>query len=139
MLLLDTHVWYWAITDDSRRLGRRTRRLLARAGSDNNVLVSVVSVFELVALHALGRIRLDRAPQAWIREALDVAGVRLAELTSDAAIDAGGIPREVLPDPLDRLLIATARRSNAMLVTADERILQYAAGRRDVQSRDARL
>ena len=41
----------------------------------------------------------------------------------EAALEAGGI--RTVPDPIDRLLIATARQADATLVTADRRILDY--------------
>ena len=65
-------------------------------------------------------------PDQWIREALDLPGTRLAPLTGAMAIHAGYIPRTALPDPLDRLLVATARQLDATFVTSDARILEYA-------------
>ena len=96
MLLLDTHVWIWAVDGNARRLGRRARRLLSRAESQDVVRVSTVTLFELTALHTLGRVRLTRTPEQWIRESLNVSGVRIAELTPAIAIDAGAI-EEVAP------------------------------------------
>lgn len=137
MLLLDTHVWLWSVNGDTRRVGRRTRRLLSRAESQEAIRVSPVSLFELVALHRLGRVRLARSPEQWIGEALDSAGVRVAELSPAVAIDAGSIPRESLSDPLDRLLVATARHLEATLLTSDARILAFAAQTDEVRALDA--
>lgn len=137
MWLLDTHVWVWAATGESRRLGGRTRRLLERAQQEGAVRVSAISIFEIVALHACGRLRLSVGPEAWVRSALDVAGLRVAEVSADAAIDAGAIPRDRLPDPLDRLILASAARIDATLVTADARILDYAGRNRIVRTHDA--
>jgi PIN domain nuclease of toxin-antitoxin system len=61
----------------------------------------------------------------WIDQAL-AGGVRIAELTRRMAVEAGGIQREALTDPLDRLLVATARGLDATFVTSDHRILNYA-------------
>ena len=137
MLLLDTHVLIWMLEGESRRVGRRTRTLLARAEARDAIRVSPVTLFELMALHTLGRIRLTRTPAEWIDEALAGGGVRLAELTRAAAIDAGGIPRGVLADPLDRLLVATARGLGATFVTGDHRILGYASSAPPLRVHDA--
>jgi PIN domain nuclease of toxin-antitoxin system len=59
-------------------------------------------------------------------------------LSLDVAIDAGLITREALADPIDRLLVAAARQGDATLITADERILQYAARTSSVRVHDAR-
>jgi PIN domain nuclease of toxin-antitoxin system len=138
VLLLDTHVWIWAVEGDERRLGRRTRSLLTTSEARGTIRVSPMSVFEIVALHTLGRLILSRTPERWIREALDSPGIRLAELSIAAAIDAGHIPRDTLADPIDRLLVATARQLSAVLVTADARILGYASSNRNVHLQDAR-
>jgi len=139
MWLLDTHVWVWAVLGETRRLGRRTRRLLERAERDGTLRVSAVSMFEVVALHTCGRLQLAGPAESWVREASSVAGLRLEYLTGDAAIAAGTIPRGALADPLDRLLVAAAGQSDATLVTADARILDYASAHADVKAHDARL
>jgi PIN domain nuclease of toxin-antitoxin system len=138
VLLLDTHVWIWSVQGDTR-VGRRARQLLARAEARAEIRVSVMTVFEVAALHALGRLRLARSLDQWIREALSAAGIYLADISPDIAIDAGVIPRESLADPLDRLLVASARQLDAALLTGDARILDYASGSRNVRVVDARV
>lgn len=137
MLLLDTHVWIWSVAGDTRRIGRRARQRLARTQSTHEIFVSPVSLFEVTALHTAGRLRLTRSPEQWIRGALDETGIRVAELVPDMAIDAGTITRGALADPLDRLLVATARHMDAALMTGDAQILAYAAATGAVRIADA--
>jgi PIN domain nuclease of toxin-antitoxin system len=137
VLLLDTHVWIWCVDGDERRIGRRSRRLLSRAEGRDAVRVSPATIFEVAALHTLGRLRLARPVDQWIRESLS-AGARVADFTPAVAIDAGAIPREVLADPLDRLLVATARLLDATFLTSDRRILAYADTTRSLRVHDAR-
>lgn len=137
MLLLDTHTWIWTVEGDTRRIGRRARQLLVRADAEAAIRVSPASLFEVVALCTAGRLRLSQPPERWIQEALDVTGARLAELSAAVAIDAGYIPRTALADPLDRLLVATARQLDATLLTADEAILAYGRETRNVSARNA--
>lgn len=87
---------------------------------------SPLSVFEIMALATSGRLRLTKSAESWIRESLATAGVRLAEVTPAIAIDAGTSSRTALADPVDRLLVATARQLDAALLTSDVRILDYA-------------
>lgn len=126
MLLLDTHAWIWTVEGAQRRVGPRSRRLIAQAAGQEAVRVSSMTVFEIVALHTAGRLQLSRPVEEWIEESFDRPGVRLAELTRVAAADAGFIPRAALSDPLDRILVATARQLDATLVTGDSAILAYA-------------
>ena len=136
MLLLDTHVWIWTLAGDAR-IGRRARSLLTRAESRDAIRISPVTLFEVMALHAAGRLQLTRPPDEWIRQAMASAPVRIAELSPSIAIDAGRIPRDGLADPMDRLLVATAAGMDATLLTADTRILQYGMRTRTLRTADA--
>ena len=137
MLLLDTHVWVWSVEGDVRRVGRRARQLLSRAQSQDALRISPATLFEVTALHTAGRLCLARPPEQWIRQALEVASVRIAALSPAIAIDAGHIPRGALADPLDRLLVATARQLDATFLTSDARILDYAKEAGNVRAYDA--
>jgi PIN domain nuclease of toxin-antitoxin system len=136
MVLLDTHSWIWTVEGDERRVGPRSRRLIAHAAAREAVRVSPATLFEIVALHTAGRVRLAQPLEQWIEASLDRPGVRLAELTRTVAIDAGFIPRAALADPLDRLLVATARQLGATLVTADSSVLGYAGRTSNVRVHD---
>ena len=131
--MLDTHVWIWAATDDRKRLGARTRRLLAREAAVDRVYVSSASAFEIAALHTAGRLMLNQPVERWIRESIHRAGLRVLDLRVDAAVDAGAIPATAVGDPLDRSLVALARESNLSLVTADRRILDFARQSRQLR------
>jgi len=137
VLVLDTHVWVWSVEGDTRRVGRLSRQALSRAESADRIRVSLVSVFEVTALCTVGRLRLAIPVERWVGEALGAAGARLAELTPSMAVDAGSIPDHALADPMDRLLVATARQLGATLLTADSRILSYARETESVRVQDA--
>jgi len=108
--LLDTHVWLWTV-EGVRDLGRRTARFIERWAEQDALRISPLSVFEIAALHASGRLHLSKSPEHWIALALENTGARLAPLPMEAALEAGAIG--TVPDPIDRLLIAT--------VTAEQR------------------
>jgi PIN domain nuclease of toxin-antitoxin system len=110
--------------------------MISRAESQGVVRISPVSMFEIASLHTAGRLRLSRSPERWIRESLETPGVRTAELSSAIAIDAGSIPREALSDPVDRFLVATARQLDAIFLTSDARILDYARETGNVRVQD---
>ena len=137
MLLLDTHVWIWLLDGDTRRIGTRTRRLLDQAHARAALRVSPVSIFEVSALHTSGRLTLSRSLEQWLDAAIDGAGIRLAPMSREVAVDAGLLPRDLVGDPMDRLLVATARQADATLVTADGKILDYAAASGNITTHDA--
>jgi PIN domain nuclease of toxin-antitoxin system len=138
-VLLDTHAWLWAAEGNARRLGRAARRLIERARTAGDLQISVVSIFEVAALHAAGRLDLVPSASGWIREAIDAGAFRVMDVTLPVALDAGGIPASALPDPADRLLVAAAIDAGVPLLTRDTRILSYARGSRRLRAVDARL
>lgn len=137
MFLLDTHAWVWSVEGDVKRIGPKARRALERAAARDQIRVSPASVFEITALCLSGRLHFAQSAEQWITEALSTPGLRVAELTVPIAIDAGHIPRTALADPMDRLLVATARRLDAALLTADHVMLAYASDNRGVRVVDA--
>ena len=126
-MLLDTHVWLWAV-DGGAKLGAKTRRQLDKASRSvpGEVCVSAVSAFEIAALHTAGHVQLNQPVERWIRESIDRAKIRVIDIEREIAIDAGMIPPSALADPFDRCLVATAREYGLPLVTCDRRILDYA-------------
>ena len=124
-LLLDTHVWLWLAAGD-RRLPHRHARRIARAARDGSLFVSPISAWEVALLEQKNRIRLGRSVDLWLDDALAQPGLNVASLTPRIAAASCHLPTPFHPDPADRMLVATARDLGATLVTADERILDYA-------------
>ena len=118
--LLDTHIWYWLVTDVGR-IGRRTIRELTDAR--NELWLSPISTWELLLLSARGRVRLSGDPESWLARA--VRGTQEAPLTHEIAQAAAQIPLH--RDPVDRFLAATAQVLDMILVTADEKLLGLGA------------
>jgi PIN domain nuclease of toxin-antitoxin system len=123
--LLDTHTWYWLV-DGSPRLPDRARDTIEGAAADGELLVSVMSVWEIGMLEAKGRVTFDLPCLDWIRLAL-APPLRLAPITPEIAVESTRLPEPFHHDPVDRLLTATARVEGLTLMTRDRRILDYAA------------
>ncbi|HEX5070518.1 MAG TPA: type II toxin-antitoxin system VapC family toxin [Vicinamibacterales bacterium] len=136
VMLLDTHVWIWAAAD-ARRIGAQTRRLLDRQAAAGRVCVSAISAFEISALCAAGRLVLNQPAERWIRDSIERGNLRIINVNTDAAMDAGALGHEALPDPIDRLLVAAARDAELALVTRDRRMLEFAKRTKMVRVHDA--
>ncbi|MGO9444339.1 MAG: hypothetical protein ACLPXB_06115 [Thiobacillaceae bacterium] len=66
--------------------------------------------------------------EAWVERALDRPDIRLVGLKHPGiVIDSCHLSGNVHPGPADRLLVATARSENAVLVTYDQKILACGA------------
>jgi len=129
-LLLDTHYWIWLQSGDTERVHARFRFALQQAASAGALLLSAISVWELAMLEAKGRIELHAPCEEWVKEALATPGLRLVPLTPEIAIDSTRWPEPFHGDPADRIILASARRMGARLVTRDQRMLEYARRRR---------
>jgi PIN domain nuclease of toxin-antitoxin system len=127
LLLLDTHVWIWLNTGATRKLGKKAVQRLTRAAARGALRLSVISVWELGLLHARGQIRFSTTLDEWVRAALATPGLTVTELSPEIAVDTSRLPGDLHPDPADRMLVATARRVDATVVTRDNRLLRYAA------------
>jgi len=114
-LLLDTHIWLWSATHP-KKLSRRVAKLLT--DPRNELWISPVSCWEVMALARKGRIKLNSSPQIWIAAALKAGPFREAAFTNEAALALAEI---TLPhaDPADAMLAATARVYGLTLVTSD--------------------
>lgn len=125
-LLLDTHVALWMLGDPAR-LGPTTHSALARL--DNDVILSVASVWEASIKAAQGRLH---AP-ADVWDVLERSGVGIVAIERADAVAAAALPNHHR-DPFDRMLIAQAIERQAVLVTADRWSAAY-----DVRALDATL
>ena len=104
-------------------LGPLIRQL--RGSSPSSLRVSVLSVWEVGMLEAKGRIELPLGCLEWVRRALEAPGLALVSLTAEVAIASNRLPGAFHGDPVDRILVATARDLDITLVTQDSRILAY--------------
>jgi PIN domain nuclease of toxin-antitoxin system len=120
LVLLDTHVIVWLITGD-KRLGRETRMLLDKSITTGIAAISAISVYEFswiisrrqISLGVSADTALDRLTHSGI-QTLDMSGA-IARLGAAMPFTHG--------DPMDRIIAATAMALDALLVTADEKLL----------------
>ena len=110
-LLIDTHVLLWW-DQGAATLARRARDLIA--DTENEVLVSAATVWEISIKRRLGKLAFDGS----ISGAIGRNGFLPLEASVEDAEVAGGLDWRH-PDPFDRLLVAQSLRRNLTLVTAD--------------------
>ncbi len=122
MILLDTHALIWLDTAD-RRLGKKTRALVEKEWALNQVAVSAITFWEAGMLAERRKIRLAAPVAEWRTRWVDAG---LIELPLDGTVlvrslDLGSLSA----DPADRFIAATALAVQAVLVSADEKILTW--------------
>lgn len=115
MLLLDSQVLLWVLTD-SERLGPKAREVV---GAATAVHVSAASVWELTIKAMLGKLDVP----AGLPELLEEQGLVVLDVTAAHAEGLRAFPELVRHDPFDRLIIAQADQDGMQLLTADRVLL----------------
>ena len=126
LLLLDTHVWLWLVAG-SVDLTTEARLTIDEAAAAGALRIAAISLWEVALLASRGRIVLGKSIGLWLDEALADPGPAIDPLSPQIAVESYALPDVFHRDPADRLIVATARVANAILMTRDHRILDYAA------------
>jgi PIN domain nuclease of toxin-antitoxin system len=122
-LLLDTHAWVWWASG-SRELPARVRRQVQAAFAEARLWVSSISAWEVALLVQRGRLVLRLSVREWVARCESLSGLQFMPV--DNAIELRAVELTGLhSDPADRLIVATAERLGAALVTRDERLRAY--------------
>lgn len=122
--LLDTHAWVWWVTAD-RRLSKTARRRLEKSRAEDELWLSLISVWEVAKKVEKGQLAFDRPIDDWLDVATAWPGLHLAELTRPVLVESCRLPQPFPGDPADQIIVATARDRDAVLVTKDQRLREY--------------
>jgi len=122
-LLLDTHTFIWLDTEPERLSGPA---LAACQEPDNELILSVVSIWEMQIKSQLGRLDLEVGIRDMVETQAEDNGMRTLPVNAEHVYSLNRLPA-LHKDPFDRLLAAQAVTENAVLVTADELLRGYPA------------
>jgi PIN domain nuclease of toxin-antitoxin system len=122
-LLLDTCTFLWVITGDPH-LSRRARSLVV--DPENEVYLSVVSAWEIVVKHALGRLPLPTDPETLVPRERERHRIETLPLDETSALNVRRLPA-LHRDPFDRMLVSQAIIGGLAIVTPDRAVAQYPA------------
>ena len=125
MIVLDTHVLVWWANGQTASLPTAARRAIAAELKGGRIAISSISAWELAMLVAHGRMALSVDTRQWLDLVGQIEAVEFVPVDNAIAIDSVELPGEFHKDPADRLIVATARKLGAPLVTADEKIRAY--------------
>jgi PIN domain nuclease of toxin-antitoxin system len=116
-ILLDTHVYLWAVTD-SPRLSAAMRECIGHAEA---VFLSAASVWEIAIKVRLGKLQADIDA---LVAAVEASGFQHLPVTARHAAGVARLP-PLHADPFDRLLLAQAIDEPLRLLTVDGRLADY--------------
>ena len=118
MYLLDTHILLWYFHDDAR-LSDETKNII----SDNDVSISIASLWEIAIKKGLGRLKINESvselEHACVDQGIGIVPIRTKYLEAIQTLP------YIHNDPFDRLIIATASSESMTLITDDHIIKKY--------------
>jgi PIN domain nuclease of toxin-antitoxin system len=120
-LLLDTHIFLWYISADSR-LPAVFRDVIRDPA--NEVHLSVASVWEAVIKHSIGKLSLPSPPAEYLPTQRETHKIASLPVEEDAVAHLATLP-PLHRDPFDRILVAQALLRGLTLVTVDEAVRLY--------------
>ena len=123
MILLDTHIFVWLNQNDPR-LSNHHRQVIEQE-REHGLGISTISLIEITRLVSAKRIILPLPIQEWFEIALSQEGIILISITPEIAVEAQTLPGDFHKDPADRIIVATERVSDILVVTVDKKILYY--------------
>ena len=119
-LLLDTHLLLWAAGEPDRL---PLQAMAEIENSNNELLFSAASLWEVAIKRALGRSDFTVDPRLLRRGLLD-NGYHELQITSEHAVAVDGLP-PIHKDPFDRMLIAQSIVEGVTLLTVDDLVARY--------------
>ena len=122
--LLDTCVVIWTAHNEPLREPAASELQDAyRRGA--RLFVSSITAWEIAMLVAKGKIALTLDPDHWFQRYCELPSVTLAAMPTSVLVSSTSLPGTPPRDPVDRIIIATARAFGYVLMTRDAKILEY--------------
>ena len=125
MIVLDTHTLVWW-AGGAPMLSKKAKAVIKKEQDGGEIIVSSISAWEIALLVQRGRLLLAMDVQNWLATVAKIEAVRFAPVDVEIATKSVDLPANFHNDPADRMIVATARKFAAPLVTKDEKIRAYA-------------
>jgi PIN domain nuclease of toxin-antitoxin system len=120
-VLLDTSEFLWYVSGNTK-LSETTRNVIQ--DSNNEVFLSVISLWEIVIKYSLGKLPLPQTPELYVplqRERHRIASLHLDEASVQKL---AGLPSHHR-DPFDRMLICQAQVHGLLVASSDAMVKRY--------------
>jgi len=123
MIVLDTHASIWW-ADSGSKLSKRARQVIRAEARRRELIVSAISIFEIVTLERRGRIAFKTSAVEWLADLRRLPELTIHPVTGDIAERAGGLGDAFPGEPADRIIAATALVLDAALITHDTKLIE---------------
>ena len=124
MILLDTHVWVWWLSNPDK-LSPLARKTIKDAAKNRAIYISSISAWEVALLALKGRLTFTMDARDWIVRSEALPFFHFVPIDNAIAIQSVRLPEPFHKDPADRIIVATARTMGMPIVSSDGKILKY--------------
>ena len=120
-ILLDTHAFLWAITEDAQ-LSLRAREIFTARTSE--LFLSIASIWEILIKVQLKKLPLTKPVVPFLREQLANNNIHVLPIVLDHVARLEDLPVHHR-DPFDRILVAQSLEEGWPLLSADPLLARY--------------
>ena len=124
MIVLDTHVWIWFVSNPEL-LSKPAKKAINAAMAQKEIFISSISAWEVALLVDKKRLEFTLDITDWIAKTEKLQFFQFIPVDNSVAVKSVNLPQPLHSDPADRIIIATAITIAASVVTKDEKILNY--------------
>ena len=124
MIVLDTHVWIWWLSDPEK-LPTRARNTVMEAAGDQAIYISAISSWEVALLASRKRLTFSMDAQDWITKSEALPFLHFVPVDNAISVRAVRLEDPFHKDPADRIIVATAITMGAPVVSSDAKIQKY--------------
>ncbi|MBD2144303.1 type II toxin-antitoxin system VapC family toxin [Sphaerospermopsis sp. FACHB-1194] len=120
-IILDTHIFLWFITNNKRLADQYYDAI---SNQDNEIYLSVVSVWEATIKYQLGKLPLPASPEIYLPQQREKHLISSLSITETTITQLAKLP-PLHNDPFDRLLLCQSLEHDFIIMTEDKAILSY--------------
>jgi len=120
-IILDTHIFLWLISEDPRLSEDKSQAII---NSNNQVFLSVVSIWECVIKYQIGKLSFPESPEIYLPQKRSDHLIKILDIKENTIKQLIKLPM-IHKDPFDRLIICQSLEHNLTIMTEDEAILNY--------------
>ena len=99
-------------------------REIIQANQTSGLGISIISCWEIAKLVEKNKLVFECSVEEWLEVALKYPGIQLLELSLPIILESTRLSG-FHADPADQIIVATAKIHGSLLITQDEKILNY--------------
>jgi len=122
MILLDTHIWVWWVSDVSK-VNRKIADLISKK-EETGLGISIISIWEVTKLIEKNKLKFKIPVAEWVENAVKYPGIEVLNLSKEIILNTTSL-KNFHKDPADQLIVSTSIVYNIPLLTLDKKILDY--------------